>query len=195
MISLIFDTETTGFPFKNIPPDHHEQARIMQIAMVLIDGDSEIGSFYAKLQPDEWPVVNPGASAAHGLTTELCERHGVTQRAALQMFESFVSVADAVVAFNLAFDSQMLDIEIALQNMSQTYDWSKHPFYCAMKPLTSVMGLTRANGQPKWPKLSEAYAYCCNGSIIDKAHDALGDVRATTKVWKYLLDKQLVRIG
>lgn len=194
MISLIFDTETTGFPFKNIPPDHHAQARVMQIAMVLMDGDNEIGNFYAKLLPDEWPAVNAGASAVHGLTAELCEKHGVSQHTALQVFESFVNAADVAVAFNLAFDSQMLDIEIALNNMSQMYDWNKPPFYCAMKPLTPIMGITRANGQPKWPKLSEAYAYCCNGATIDKAHDALGDVRATAKVWKYLLDKGIVTI-
>lgn len=187
MITLVFDTETTGLPSRTLPPDHSDQARIMQIAMLLVEDGKEIGSFYSRLIPDNWPAVHPKAFEAHGLSCVDCERLGINQSVALAIFEDFYGVADTVVAHNLMFDSQMVDIEVAMQNKSSIYNWkdqTKHA--CTMLMFTPIVKATRANGQAKWPNLAETLNYCYPGETISKAHDALGDVRATAKVWNWL---------
>ena len=194
MITLVFDTETTGFPSKTLPVDHPNQARIMQIAMLLLDGDKEVGCFYGHMFPSNWPTPHSAATAAHGITVENCERLGVSVAHALAVFDSFVNAADKVVAHNLKFDSQLIDIECGLLSSPIKYDWTAKSFGCTMEILTPLMGLKRANGAPKWPNLGEALDFCEKGAVIDNAHDALSDVRATAKVWRHLVNLGLAPV-
>lgn len=183
---MIFDTETTGLPSKTLPPDDPGQARIMQIAMLMVEDGKEVGSFYTRLMPDNWPATHPKAFEAHGLSHIDCSRSGINQSVALQVFEEFYEAADKVVAHNLAFDSQLIDIELALQNKSCIYDWKdESKVACTMMLFTPLVKAKRANGQIKWPTLQETLNFCCPGQVIEKAHDALGDVRATAKVWSW----------
>lgn len=188
MITLVFDTETTGFPSKTLPADHPNQARIMQIAMLLLDGDTEVGCFYGHLYPSSWPTPHSAATAAHGITVENCTRLGVSAASAMAVFDNFVNAADKVIAHNLKFDSQMIDIECGLLSNPVKYDWTSKSFGCTMEILTPIMGLKRANGAAKWPNLAEALDFCEKGAVIENAHDALGDVRATAKVWRHLVN-------
>lgn len=159
----------------------------MQIAMLLLEDGKEVGCFYSNIFPMNWPVPHSAATAAHGITTEKCRDTGVSMKAALAVFDQMVNVADVIVAHNLKFDAQMLDIEMGLLADSIKYDWAAPSFKCSMELLTPIMGLTRKNGAAKWPNLTEALAYCCAGEAITNAHDALGDVRATAKVWQWLV--------
>ena len=45
----------------------------------------------------------------------------------------------------------------------------------------------------KWPKLREAHEVLC-GCVLEKAHDALGDVKATAKIWRHIVNNKLVVI-
>lgn len=193
MITLVFDTETTGFPSKTLPADHPNQARIMQIAMLLLDGEQEVGCFYSHFAPVKWPTPHSAATAAHGITLERCEQLGVFSGHALNIFDGFLNAADKVVAHNLKFDAQLIDIECGLIMSPIKYDWTAKSFACTMEILTPIMGLKRANGAPKWPNLAEALDFCEKGAVIDNAHDALGDVRATAKVWQYLVRNGLAQ--
>lgn len=182
MLSLILDTETTGVPLKGVAPSDSRQARVMQLGAVLLDDDKEVACFYSRLFPDQWPTVHPAATAAHGLTVEMCTKTGVGQKYAFGVLTEMALAADVVVAHNWAFDYQMLTIEYEL--LGELFAPKKHA--CSMQLLTPVCGLTKSNGTPKWPSLAEAYAYC-TGKSIDKAHDALADVRATADVWRWLI--------
>jgi len=184
MLSLIFDTETTGLPSKTLPPDHPAQARVMQLAMVLMDDDKEVGCFYSRFMPDEWPTVHPKAYEAHGLTVGACAQCGIEQRIGLELYNQWVDIADNIVAHNYKFDTQLIDIEAGVLVIERL---NHKPTFCTMEILTPVMKLTRANGAPKWPNLAEALDYCYPGTKIEKAHDALGDVRATAKVWRHIV--------
>ena len=183
MITCIFDTETTGLPNKNLPVDHPDQARIVQLAALLLSDDNEVGCFYSRFQPDAWPPIHPKAYEAHKLSVLDCADCGISAAVALQVFNSFVGVADVVVAHNYKFDVQLIDIELGRAMIQLP---PAKPSYCTMEALTPIMGLRRANGAPKWPNLAEALEFCAPGTVFDKAHDALADVRATAKVWKWL---------
>lgn len=191
MITLVFDTETTGLPSKSLPADHPQQARIMQIAMLLLEDGKEVASFYTRLLPDSWGDVHPKALEAHGLSVDSCRQLGVPQALALLAFDQFVQIADRVVAHNLKFDSQLIDIESGLAGVGTVYDWTHSKFACTMEILTPLMQLKRKNGGIKWPNLTEALDWCVPGATIEKAHDALGDVRATAKVWTHIMMNNL----
>jgi DNA polymerase III subunit epsilon len=191
MITLVFDTETTGLPNSKLTCDHPDQARIMQIAMLLLDDDKEVGCFYSRLLPDEWPPCHLKAYEAHGLTEGLCKDTGVQQALAINNLYAFIEACDVIVAHNIKFDQSLVDIEGGLLGLNQPIE---KPRYCTMELMTPIMGLTRANGAIKWPNLAEALSYCVPGQTIDKAHDALSDVRATAKVWRWLINKGLVSI-
>ena len=190
MITCIFDTETTGLPNKAFAPDDPKQARIMQIAAVLIDKDFNLlGQFCVYLKPENWPVIHSKAFEAHGITEAICREKGVDAIEAMRLFDAFVSAADLTLAFNLKFDLQLIDIEIARQVWPIKYDWENESQYrCLMCILTPVMKLTRANGAAKWPNLGEAYEWA-TGEKMGKAHDALADVQATVKVWKAIQER------
>jgi len=181
MLSLIIDTETTGLPLKGVPPSDPRQARVMQIAAMLLDEDKLVGSFYSRLFPDNWPEVHPMAFAQHGLTEEMCKQTGIGQSALVALLEELVDGADIVVAHNYKFDYQMITIEYELQG--RLFQPKKHA--CTMELMTPICGLTKASGGPKWPNLAEALAKCHPGETINKAHDALSDVTACAKVWKW----------
>lgn len=191
MISLVVDTETTGFPTNDIAPDHPAQARVKQIAMLLLDGDEEVGSFHAKLVPSNWPVTHAGAIAAHGITDEVCARHGVSQSAAIRVLQSFTDVADCIVSYNWRFDSKMLDVEIALLGASQVLI----PSYCTMELMTPVMKLTKVNGSLKYPRLSEAIKYCCPNHVLKDEHDALSDARMCSKIWIWIIKNGIAKFS
>lgn len=193
MISLIFDTETTGFPSKDLLPDDPKQARIVQLAMLLLDNNNkEIGCFYSKFVPNGWNGIHPGAQAVHGITYEDCERTGIQQKVGLELYYEWVGIADNVVAHNYHFDRQLINIETALLSIQSA---PVKQSFCTMEILVPHMKLLRPNGLPKWPKLSEALDWCIPGATIDKEHDALGDVRATAKVWTCICEKGLCSTG
>lgn len=182
MITLVVDTETTGLPLKGVPAGDQRQARVMQVGAVLLQDEKEVACLYTRLYPDQWPEVHPMATAAHGLTVKDCEAVGVGQQFVVNMLADLVDAADIVVAHNYKFDYQMLNIEFELQG--KIFAPKKHA--CTMELMTNVCGLTKANGQPKWPTMQEALSHCYLGEVISKAHDALGDVRAAAKVWLWL---------
>lgn len=190
MITLVFDTETTGLPLKGVEPSAPEQARVMQLGAVLLDDDKEVACFYSRLYPDQWPVVHPMAEAAHGLTKEMCEKTGIGQKFVVDTFLELMDAADVVVAHNYKFDHQMMTIEFALQG--KIFAPKKHG--CTMLAMTSICGLTRSNGAPKWPNMQEALTKCYPGETISKAHDALGDVKACARVWRWLVNNKRVQL-
>ena len=183
---LIFDTETSGTTSKSLAADHPDQGHLMQLACLLVD---EIGrehaQFYSLVYPEVNYVVNPGAFAAHGIERSLCELQGLPLKVALSVFTELYQVADVVVAHNLKFDKGIIDTAVALASWSHNWDATKH--YCTMEAMTPICRLpAKFKGTEfKWPKLAEAYKHCFKTEMTN-AHDALGDVRATSQVWLWL---------
>ena len=111
---LIFDTETTGLPDYKLPLDDPNQARIVQLACLLLDKSfNEVGCFHSLIQPTGWSI-HPGAQAAHGITIEECQESGIPVEAALHVFEGFYGAADVVIAHNLKFDARLVMTEQTL---------------------------------------------------------------------------------
>jgi DNA polymerase-3 subunit epsilon len=68
---LFYDTETTGLPLWNLPSEHPEQPRVLQLAALLCDEATgeDLQQMNMIILPDGWTVPDEVA-AIHGITTE-----------------------------------------------------------------------------------------------------------------------------
>lgn len=161
---IFFDIESTGL---NVIRD-----RIIQLAMIRYhkDGSTPIEKSY---------LINPGipisaeAMAVHGITPQDVANKPSFQMLAKEIFE-FIGDADLAGYNSNRFDIPVLMEEFARVGIDFDIDRRRtidvQRIFYKMEPRT----------------LSAAYQFYCQKSI-DKAHDALEDVRATVEV----LDDQL----
>jgi len=192
---LIFDTETTGFPSKTLAPSHPGQARLMQLAWLLLDDEfEEVACYNSLVRFPDTTVLSTGAEKAHGISRDDCKKYGFYTQSVIELFTEAQSLAKLVVAHNIAFDSQLIDIELidlrkGLPSEIQWHDTSR--YFCTMQAMTPICQLPggKFGSQYKWPKLIEAYRYVTGGKDFEGAHDALADVRATATVFKWLVEK------
>lgn len=174
---LFFDTETTGFPLNDVAPRAIGQARIIQLAAVLLDNNlKERACFSTLIKPEGWEV-QPGAQSVHGISTEDCEDYGIPIDDALRVFQRMEAQAGVRIAHNISFDNRMLGLE--LYKGTSSFD------FCTMQVMTNKCQIESKRGGFKWPKLKEAFKYCF-GTELENAHDALADVRACIKIFQWL---------
>jgi DNA polymerase III subunit epsilon len=186
---LIFDTETTGFPNKKVSEYDKSQARCVQLACLLVNSEFEtLTSFYTILSLDEDKTIDAGAQAAHGITKEMCDAHGMAPELVVDVFSELYQMCDVVVAHNLRFDKSIIDIEAAIRGYKHV--WNKKEF-CTMDATTDLCKMIgKIPGKYKWPKLEEALSILCNHKL-EGAHDAMADVKGCLKLLQYLKEKQV----
>lgn len=196
MITLIFDTETTGLYNKNLPYTDRNQARIVQLACLLVDHEyNHLASFKSLIYPDGWHI-HEGAQACHGISLEQCQRYGMPIDCAFEVFLYMSKRAQQIVSFNLAFDSNMMDVEAnCLSIIKGRGDWSKG--FCAMEAMTPIMMLPHKTARRfpgmskyKWPTLKEAVEHVTGQPFVN-GHDAMSDVIGTKLVVKWLRERKI----
>lgn len=183
---LAFDTETTGLVNFKIPFDQ-QTSRMVQLGMILLDEKLEIVSEVGVVIKPEGFTIPEKMTEIHGISQSIAEKYGVPLHAALEVFNSFASVARVYIGHNLKFDKAIVASEFA-RDTTSLYSWLVHDEYCTMLQSTGICKLPGAHGY-KWPKLSEAYKFFFNETLID-SHDALTDVRATVRIYKELMNRQ-----
>lgn len=182
-MKLIFDTETTGLVnWKSI--DHLVQPRMVQLAGILVDTDwNEQSVFSMMIEPEGFEIPTQ-ASDIHGITTERATKYGIPIKTALSVFNNTVRNAEEIWAFNLAFDTIIVNSEF--ERIGQPSRLILAESKCSMLQCKDILKLKPnfKGADYKFPKLSEAYEFFFPGEVIEKAHDALADVRATVRVMK-----------
>ncbi len=204
---LFFDTETTGFWADKLPVDHPQQCRVVQIGALMVDDQAEGRPEVARLdtiiyQPYDVPEV---AANIHKVTTERCQRYGVNEEAAMEVFFDMVDMADMIVAHNYQFDSKVLrgtfgrlaatkqGIDATQLMLPQTTDvFAGKPYYCTMLNSVDVCKIPNKNRYRgySWPKLEEAMRRLL-GREPTNAHNAIGDVIDCKDLFFYLQDLEL----
>ena len=195
------DVETTGLPRRSasarFPPPHdpasYAGARIVQMAWQLVDlstGTVMCEDSFLVLPSGVW-VMSSGAEQTHGLSRPKLEQEGRSLPECLSAggFWDAVGRARMLVAHNLEFDYSVLLSEV-LHDPSMrgcAPRLSGVPRHCTMRQTTNMCALPFPNssggrpGQYKWPKLIELHRLLFDGRGFDGVHDALEDVRATTR--------------
>lgn len=185
---LVLDTETTGKADFRSPHHAVHQPHLVQLGAQLLDFDYRVrGEINLIIQPAGW-FIPKEASAIHGITNEMAMAYGVDLGLALQVFATFALRAKVFVAHNFDFDSLVMSTA-----------WHRHDGdgdqwlegnqvnYCTMNAMTPICDLPGQYG-PKWPKLQEAYVRCF-GETFEGAHDAMADVRACARVYRWLMEQ------
>jgi len=195
MKTFVFDTETTGLPRFDLPADDPTQARIIQLAGLLIgdrqEGDEGeafddnpalvvLGSMNTLIKPDGWVMDDAlAAKMGHGYDHARLEADGVPIAVALDAWARLHDAADLIVGFSLAFDQKLMRGDLRRAGMDDRYGAKPHiDVMYACKPACKVRGLT------KQPKLIEA----CK-TLMDyeyPPHDAYRDAHATARVFYWL---------
>lgn len=186
MISLIFDTETTGLVDFAKKPDHPSQPHVVQLGMQLTDDSKREILVQVGILVRAEKMSEPKALEVHNRTPELLDAVGVSPKIACELFLQLADKANRLVAHNLDFDSRMMQCECARLNLD--YPIGKDGF-CTMKDATGHQG-THAGGRTKWPKLIELYKEMVDSKGFSGAHDALVDVNACRQVLWALIDEQ-----
>src|SRR4051812_44919104 len=106
---VIADTETNGKWDKKLPIEHPSQPHMVQLAAILADDEGrEHGYFKAVCKLPPGVTIAAEAESKHGISLEMTERVGVLPVVALAMLIHFMKRAKYFVAFNAAFDSQVI---------------------------------------------------------------------------------------
>lgn len=185
---LLFDTETSGLPSWRMPYGHPTQPDVVQLAMLLVDTDTDEEICSISVIVKDGKPCEEGAAAVHGITQDKIDRFGIPQRLAASMFHWMTAQADLVVAHNIDFDIGMMKTTFIRQGINPPLLKT----FCTMKVLTDICKIPHANpnrgksASYKWPKLIEAYKLLIDEEGFDGAHDAMVDVRACYELFKWL---------
>lgn len=182
---LFVDTETTGLPKNYGAPasDSNNWPRIVQIAMVLCDDSGkEFASANFIIKPNGF-TIPAEVSAIHGITHERAEKEGLPIENALQVFSSFLRMAESLIAHNFSFDDRIIAAEFYRISAQEEYYKkikSDKKTLCTMMAATQYCQFPGKNGGYKWPKLEELHQKLF-GESFSGAHDAMNDIRACAK--------------
>jgi len=193
---LVFDTETSTFPSSNLPANHPNQARIVQLAWLLLDEKfEERACFNSLIKLPSTVKIAEGAKKAHGISEEDCAKYGIEAEVAVSSLVQLAHKSSTIVGHNVSFDGKLIDIEYELLLGLSDKRWFNGcgGLFCTMEAMTPICKLPFANGKRawgnqkyKWPTLQEAHCHAF-GNKFEGAHDALADVRATARVYRWLM--------
>lgn len=182
---LFFDTETSGMIQKELPLDHPEQPRLVQLAALLTDADLVVQSEIGLLVESEGTKFDPGAVRVHGITEERADRFGVPLLLALVTFHHLTKRAEVVVGHNVDFDLSVMATQYLRVGRPNPLEALRRE--CTMEKAKPICGLESRRGPGlKPPTLSEAYRHFF-GRELENAHDALADTRACLDVYRAIV--------
>lgn len=191
---LFFDTETTGFPSKKFPLDHPNQPHLVQLAATLCsDANTVLGSLNFIIIPDGFQIPIK-TSEIHGITDEIANDFGISLTLALETFREFSLRADYVVAHNLDFDKQIMNIEFERCHKQLHWGLRCSKGLCTMKASVDACKIPNEYGKYKWPTLMEAYQVLVDPDGFENAHNAMADVEACLKVFFALKDGGYIKV-
>lgn len=214
---LVFDTETTGLMPKEF---NYEQANvdnmphIIQFSYVIYDTDenkiTDVNDYIIKL-PDN-AVIPEDSIKFHGITREISSKKGDLIELVIGEFFHNLKYIDKIVGHNIAFDVNMLKIELKRITTNNRFslddedmqfyrdclkklDICQDLFHCTLKEninFCNISAVTKS-GKPyiKFPKLAELHHKLFN-NIPDNLHNSLTDVLITLRCYvKINLDRDL----
>ena len=186
---LIFDTETTGLPSKFHKASDENQARVVQFAALMLDEKfNKIAAIKTLIKPDGWVAISDGAFKAHGISFEQCQKYGASMASVLDTFEAWANASRVIIAHNIKFDQQLMDIECEYHKRSAIVVRNVYRnLFCTMLHSTDICKIPHPSwsGRYKWPKVCEAYRHIVGSDPADQ-HDAFGDVTATAVIFQHL---------
>lgn len=179
---LIFDTESSGKVDFKAPLLAPHQPRLVELAFGLYSPDAKLIQHASVIVRPEGFTIPDEAAAIHGITTKTALEIGLPLLTVLSLFNWAMKIATVHVAFNNAFDERILRREFEGVKKESPFLPAKR--YDTMMAAKDYCKLPNQYGYDdyKWPSLAEAHQHFF-GCAFDGAHEAMGDVAATAKVY------------
>jgi DNA polymerase III subunit epsilon len=196
---LVFDTETTGLPPKNIPTNQTDKwPHVVQLSWAIYNEETkqveEEKDFIISLGTHI--TISPESTAIHGITSELSRARGVPIEVALFDFKHAANRCGKMVAHNLEFDKNMLLVEFYRARMFHVV--LPYTEYCTMKHGTDICKLVKVwkDGTIsfKFPKLIELYHVLYGDDVPspEGLHNAKVDVDVCLKCYVKMKEREIV---
>lgn len=188
MLTLVFDTETTGVPPKDFNASLEKCPWIIQLAAILYNERKPVAHFSTYVQPEhegmKGTIPNEKFWIENHLTEPEIMPSALSLHDALRMFGRLATVADRVVAHNFNFDRRQMDFSCRrVYGSPAMWDF---PCVCTMMSSMPIVAIPSKFPKPhepyKWPTLDEAYRKLVNPNGFSGAHDALADCMACAEV-------------
>lgn len=209
---LVVDTETTppGIPLWKdqktgiaIPADDPRQPHVCQFAAILAEAQEtgpsiELDRINVLVRPDGEFELTPALTKIHGITTEDCERDGISRLDMVLMYESMMERAGLLCAYGIKFDTKLM--RGASRRSGRPDLFGHRPVFCiqwavtkpcAMPPTAKMTAANRNHF--KTPKLQEAYRILL-GKEMTGMHNAIHDVAASVELFDWLNDRGMVEV-
>lgn len=180
MITVVFDTETSGFPNWSKPDSDPAQPHLVQLAVVVADGDGVMVKWDTIVKCPFSATIAPGAEAVHGISADRSRREGIDLKEAIAKFDGYVQMADRVVCHNAKFDFKIMGAAYYRAGVPISMLITL-PRVCTMLTATPVLKIHSNRGY-KWPKLQEVYKTLVDEKGFDAAHSADADTFACWEV-------------
>lgn len=187
MKSIIFDTETTGFPTHDV----ETQPYIIELGAIFIDDDgSIIRTISQLLNPGDriWDSktksftdqIPPAASKVNGITKDMLVDKPTFGECFILFCEFFYG-ADMLIAHNAPFDVKLLKCELQrVDNAKASSDSFINLFPMPPTIIDTIQEYKHILGG-KWPKMTELYEKIM-GKKLEQTHRALDDCNALHEI-------------
>jgi DNA polymerase III epsilon subunit-like protein len=195
MISIIYDTETTGLPKSWSAPyaDSDNWPRLVSLSWILTDGKKK-AEFDFIIKPEGFEIPE-NVAQIHGITTEKALAEGQDLSMVLTAFRACLVASGAVVAHNLSFDLGILSAEYFRLYKDERFNETMKDKKLICTMLTAHKAGINGNhgGQGKWPKLIELYQNLFNESF-EGAHNSMADTRACERIFNELINRNIITL-
>lgn len=177
--TIVIDTETTGLPDVNIENGrrffpsreyhHYDNARVVQIAWVIIDQDGIIREKEVHIISPDGYTVPAESTKIHGISHDMAVAEGKTFTDVALKFQDALFKCDVMVAHNMRFDMSVLLAEAYRYRMFHLVDC-----IFSISRFDTMWEGRREYSMSKIPKLVELYKVIFNKDYV-QLHDALDD--------------------
>lgn len=168
MISLVFDTETTGLPLPSIA-DLSQQPRIIELALSRIENGGLVSKRSWLINPEQ--PLEPDITKITGLTDADLKDKPIFSAVYSEIAEAF-SGADQLVAHNAPFDVALLTYELQRIGKLDGFPWPPEKI-CSVQEFRHLFGFH--------PSLKVLYEKIL-GKELAQTHRAQDDVDALVEI-------------
>lgn len=167
------------------------------MAWIITDTEGDTLKEYSSLIKPEGFTIPKETTAIHGITTERALAEGRKMSEVIKDFLPDFMNSSEIVAHNYYFDMPIIASEIFRSRYKSIREKSKYltlkPHTCTMLESVDFCQIYRNywSDEYKWPKLKELH-YKLFDTSFDNEHDALSDVRATTKCYFELRKRGII---
>jgi DNA polymerase III epsilon subunit-like protein len=178
---LIFDTETTGLPPRNVSPELVDQwngCRVVEFAWQMLDGSSEVEQGQTLIRPEGFTIPDK-ATQIHGISTEEALQLGISHHDWIQCLELLLPSIKRLVAHNIAFDVNVVAAELYRAGRADLAEqWLAKERFCTM--------LAGTLPRQRWPRLADLYCRLFGEKPEGVLHRAAADVAVCRRIYEHL---------